>query len=45
MLEFEERHPGFLIPRLRPETLALHPRTLPTNHEGHGRKLGRSRRF
>ena len=35
----------FLIPCFRPVTPALYPRSLPTNHEGHGRKLGRPRRL
>ena len=35
----------FYIPCFRPEAPALHPRSLLTNHEGDGRKLGRPRGF
>ena len=31
----------FQIPCLRPETTALCPKSLLTNHDGHGQKLGR----
>ena len=35
----------FQIPRLRPETAALHPRSFSTKHEGHERRLRRPRRL
>ena len=35
----------FQIPCFRPETPGLYPRSLPTNHECRGRKLGRPRRL
>ena len=36
---------NFQIPCFRPESPALYPKSLPTFHEGHGRKLGHLRLF